>query len=381
MRGRVCEIGYINRIIDNLRTVKREQVLPLYDALRSADCIICGGSGRSLYSLNTAMSQIARIRDSKMVITPDDTGFPGRNMYDAASTLERRYKRILLMLTSGSGESEDPKTLAEDLKRYLDETGSDHFTMGLITSNPNSSIARTVREHGYVVELAGRMEKTISPEYSETGIMGDVFELGSLCLLQMMINAIFENQPVDRVYELMEEEFPFIGEIINTNVESEAYEKALDMLERRSDVFLGGRGTANEVAKMTAIRLFHIKRALGDNVYIARGVNTPRPRMGDLEILLSYSGETRTVVNWCRIFKSCGGIVLAIVGNGDSPLARNSDYQVILHEEVKSGQPRNFYMRAAFLLSPLPVKLAERLNKRGLMLPEYLLNWYHSVIQ
>jgi len=75
MRGRVCEIGYINRIIDNLRTVKREQVLPLYDALRSADCIICGGSGRSLYSLNTAMSQIARIRDSKMVITPDDTGF------------------------------------------------------------------------------------------------------------------------------------------------------------------------------------------------------------------------------------------------------------------------------------------------------------------
>jgi len=38
-------------------------------------------------------------------------------------------------------------------------------------------------------------------------------------------------------------------------------------------------------------------------------------------------------------------------------------------------------MRAAYVLSPLTVKLAERLGERGLKLPEYLISWYHSVTQ
>ena len=54
---------------------------------------------------------------------------------------------------------------------------------------------------------------------------------------------------------------------------------------------------------------------------------------------------------------------------------------MILEEDVKPGQPRRFYMRTAYLLSPLPVKLAERLSKKGLILPEYVLNWYHSVTE
>ena len=59
-------------------------------------------------------------------------------------------------------------------------------------------------------------------------------------------------------------------------------------MEKRTNVFLGGKGTGNEIAKMTGVRLFHIKSFLGDNVYITRGVNTPHPRAGDLEILLSF---------------------------------------------------------------------------------------------
>ena len=31
--------------------------------------------------------------------------------------------------------------------------------------------------------------------------------------------------------------------------------------------------------------------------------------------------------------------------------------------------------------TPLPVRLAERLEQRGLKLPEYILSWYHSVTQ
>jgi 6-phospho-3-hexuloisomerase len=153
------------------------------------------------------------------------------------------------------------------------------------------------------------------------------------------------------------------------------------MLERRSDVFLGGKGTANEIVKMTGVRLFHIKGFLGDNVYIDRGVNTPHPRAGDLQILVSYSGETRPVLAWCDIFKKLKGTVLAITGTRNSALAQKSDYQITLEEEAKLGQPRRFYTRAAFVLSPLPVKLVERLGEKGLGLPEFIINWYHSATE
>ncbi|MFQ6074412.1 MAG: SIS domain-containing protein [Candidatus Bathyarchaeia archaeon] len=384
IRSKISDIGYVNRIRDNILDVKRKKLLPLYESLKSADCVVCGGSGRSLYSLNAAMSQIALSHigwRNKVVLTPDDPGFPGKNMYDAAAELERRYKKTLLLINSGSGLSDDPLAMAQDLARYIEDKKASRFSMGLITSNVNSPLAKIVREHGYVVELKGRGRAKPSLEYSEIGIMGDMFELGSLLLLCMMTEAIFRNLRVDEVFQLCEEEFAKLGPMIDTNVESETYTHIVDMLERRINVFLGGRGTANEIAKMTAIRLFHIKGFLGDNVYIARGVNTPHPRAGDLEILVSFSGETKPVIGWCNIFKKLNGAVLAITGTKNSTLAQKADFQITLEEKVKLGQPRRFYMRAAYVLSPLPVKLAERLSERGLKLPEYIINWYHSVTQ
>ena len=384
IRSKISNVGYVNKIRDNLLNIKRKKLLPLYKDLKSANCVICGGSGRSLYSLNAAMSQIAMSQigwRNKVVLTPDDPGFPGKNMYDAAAELERRYKKILLLINSGSGISDDPLAMAQDLAKYIEDKKTSKFSMGLITSNVKSSLAQIVREHGHVVGLKGRGRSKPSFEYSEVGIMGDMFELGSLLLLCMMTEAIFRNLQVDGVFQLCEEELTKLGPIIDSNVESENYTRLVDILERRTNVFLGGKGTANEIVKMTGVRLFHIKGFLGDNVYIARGVNTPHPRAGDLEILVSFSGETKPVINWCDVFKKLNGIVLAITGTKKSTLAEKSDFQITLEEEVKPGQPRRFYMRATYVLSPLPVKLAERLSERGLKLPEYIMNWYHSVTQ
>ena len=111
--------------------------------------------------------------------------------------------------------------------------------------------------------------------------MGDMFELGSLLLLCMMTEAIFRNLQLDDVFQLCEQEFAQLGLMIDSFVESETYTRIVNLLEKRTNVFLGGKGTANEIVKMTGVRLFHIKSFLGDNVYIARGVNTPRPRAGD----------------------------------------------------------------------------------------------------
>jgi len=73
-----------------------------------------------------------------------------------------------------------------------------------------------------------------------------------------------------------------------------------------------------------------------------------------------------------------------IVDNAIETPAELEDYihhKIILEEEAKPSTPRRFYTRAAYVLSPLPVQLAERLAKRGLRLPEYILSWYHSVTQ
>ena len=380
---KISGVEYVERIAKNLLKITNKRLLPLYEELRAADCIVCGGSGRSLHSLNMAMSQIAMMKEPKVIITREDVGFPGRGMYDAAAELEKRHRKIVLLISSGSGESDDPRHLAEELEKYLEETGSSNFSMGLITSNANSSLAKIVQRHGHVVVVEGREKKQLpsADVYSETGIMGDIFELGSLFLLQMISEALSEDSSVERVIELIAEEAPVLMSITENALHSEAIEAALVFLERRSDVFLGGRGTAEEVAKMTAVRLFHIKKFLGDNVYIARGVNTPHPRAGDLEILISYSGRTKPVVGWCNRFRGLGGTVFSVIGREGTALDLNSDLKILLEETVEHGKPRRFYMRAAYVLSCLPILLTEKLSVKGLILPEYILNWYHNIIE
>lgn len=384
IKSKISSIGYVNKIQENVLSIKRRELAPLFEELKAADCVICGGSGRSLYSLNAAMSQIALSQvgwRNKVVLTPDDPGFPGKDMYDAAPDLERRYKKTLLLMNSGSGYSDDPLVMAQDLGRYIEEKKTNKFSMGLLTSTYDSPLAELTNKYGQTVLLKGRGKNKPSFEYSETGMMGDIFELGTLELLNSMIEAIHRNLEVDDVYQLCLEEFEKMGDMIDSNINSETYSQLVDLMEKRTDVFLGGKGTANEIAKMTGVRLFHIKSFLGDNVYITRGVNTPHPRAGDLEILLSYSGETRPVIIWADVIKKFAGTVFAITGNKDSTLAKKADLKIILPEEVKPSTPRRFYTRAAYVLSPLPVKLAERLGQRGLKLPEYIISWYHSVTQ
>ncbi len=384
IKSKISSIGYVNRIQENVMNIKHKELARLYEDLKAADCVICGGSGRSLYSLNAAMSQIALAQAgwrNKVVLTPDDPGFPGKNMYEAAADLERRYKKTLLLMNSGSGYSDDPLVMAQDLATYIEEKQSNHFSMGLLTSTYSSPLADITSKYGQVVLLKGRGKSKPSFEYSETGMMGDIFELGTLELLNSMIEALFRNLEVDDVFALCEEEFQKIGDMIDAHVSSDTYTQLVDLLEKRTDLFLGGKGTANEIAKMTGVRLFHIKSFLGDNVYITRGVNTPHPRAGDLEILLSYSGETRPVIIWADVIKKFAGSVFAITANKDSTLAKKADLKIILPEEAKPTFPRRFYTRAAYVLSPIPVKLAERLGERGLNLPEYIISWYHSVTQ
>lgn len=370
---------YIERVWDSVIGVDEDEVQQLYSYMKEADCIIPYGSGRSYAALKIPISQYSKIPTAPYIITPEDTGFPGNNMYEALEVLSERFEKILLLINSGSGTSQEPLVIARDFEKFIVEKNIKRYKIGAVTSNPDSPIGRIASSNGVVVRLKGRGGEKVS-DFLTSGIMGDAFELGSVMLFQGLIKAIYLNKAGD-IKDILEDFYKNIIGIIEKYVDSDLYNNIVEILSRRSNVFIGGRGSAHEVATMSVIRLNHIKYAVGDHVYRARGSNTPRPRPGDLGILISCSGETPTVIRWAKNLLETHTYVVAVVGNGESSLARIVHDNMIIDKEFYKHIPRDFYMYASFLLSPLPIKLIEKFKEMGLVLPESILRYYHSTVE
>ena len=366
------EVGYINSVTANVRNVKKSEFKPFFDDLNAADCIIPLGEGRSQSALYIGMGQIK----NKAVKTMVDIDFPGRNIVEAAPVLEKKYDKIVLLVNSGSGETTTPKIVVKQLSDYIEQEKSEKFTIAAVVSNTNSTIGKIgEKDYGRVVELKGRRKrKNITNAYLKHGIMNDVYELSSLLLFQKTKEAINEGKGHTAVFRKVAEESTVIGEIVDRFVCSDKYHDLIDKLETRSRITMGGLGPARNVAKMTAIRLQHVKRAIGDEAYLS-GPFAPRPRACDVLFLISWSGETESILGWCRAQKKFGTHVYSIVGN-ESALSRESESFII------ESPSTAFYERATFALSPLPLHLVERLNKQKFVLPEYIMEWWeHSVTQ
>ena len=76
VKKEISGVKYVEQISDNLLKMTEKNLLPLYDELKAADCIVCGGSGRSLHSLHIAMSQIAMMKEPKVIISREDLSIP-----------------------------------------------------------------------------------------------------------------------------------------------------------------------------------------------------------------------------------------------------------------------------------------------------------------
>jgi 6-phospho-3-hexuloisomerase len=286
----------IGSTIKNVHNIDPIQFKPFYDDLDAADCIILIGEGRSQSALYIGMGQL-----DKWIRTMVDVDFPGRNILDAAPVLEKKYDRVALLVNSGSGETSTPKIMVKQLSDYIEREKSDTFTIDAVVSNKKSSIGMIgEKEYGNVVELKGRIlgksgKFTSTNSYLKHGIMNDVYELGSLLLFQMTKEALNEKKDYTTVFEKMDAESKIIKRIVSKFVKSANYKDIIDKLETRSRITMGGLGPARNVAKMTAIRLQHVKRAIGDEAYIS-GPFAPRPRAGDILFMVSYSGETEPLL-------------------------------------------------------------------------------------
>ncbi len=379
-----ANIKYILTIFDNIRALNPKEVESLYYGLSSVRVIVPSGEGRSKGALSIACSEIAKMNKGKIILDRSDIGFPGRDLYEAAPSIRNKYGPMSLLINSGSGKALIPLIDAQKLGQYISETGNIRdYRIDVVTSDPESPIGKLGSRYGSVVNLKGQVTyENFSEikEFRETGILTDIFELGSLVLYQAIAEAMSKDASADAIFSIIENIFKEIQVMLEDKNSVEFIKRIVDDLEKRSLCFMGGLGSGLEVARMTAVRIGHIKRVLGDAVYVIRDVNLPVPRPGDIFIVISYSGETEVVVGWCKNFKKMGGKVISVVGNKDSSIHSLSDYSYVIYSPYIKGEPNRFYLKAAFLLSPLPLFLAERIEKRGLKLPDYILRWYHSII-
>lgn len=383
MEQTVCSLGYVNRIYNNVSSVNIEAFERFFHDIKSAGVIIPSGEGRSKGALSIACSELAKMRGGKIVVDRGDIGFPGREVSEAAPILKQRFGRVCLLINSGSGRSMTPLIDAQNLAAYVGKTGLGRdYTIDLVTSEPSSPLGKIAAKYGSVLELKGR-EPDLIPEETkvlrDVGIMEDAIILGSGAVFQAVAEALYEDSLPGRALQYAREIVAEAAKIIDSCINSDFYRFIVERIETRNVCFFAGLGSSHEVARMTAVRIGHIKRAIGDQVYVARESSTPAPRQGDLMLVISSSGETEIVTAWCRNFKRMGGLLAAVVGNPESTIASLADTVLALPRGDEPGRPNRFYMYAAFALSPLPILLVERLEEKGFRLPEYIIRWHQSV--
>ena len=373
----------MNRIFQNLEQANRAEIEALYHDIKGSGIILPSGEGRSKGALSIACSEMAKMRGGKLILDRGDVGFPGRNVTEAAPILRQRFGQVCLLINSGSGKSLMPLLDAQQLAMHIAQHGNPRdFRIDVVTSDRDSPIGKLGTRYGNVLVLKGREPDeapTESKEFRSTGILEDLFILGTGVLFQSMAEALYEEASADRVIARSKELFNEIGTLVDQIVVSDFFKSLVNALEQRHSCFFVGLGSGREVARMTAVRIGHVKRAMGDQIYVAGESNTPAPRAGDILLVISHSGETEIVAGWAKNFKRMGAKVASIVGNPDSTIAATSDLSFTIKGDGHEGKPNSFYVKAAFALSPLPIYLVEKVAERGLRLPEYILKWHHSV--
>ena len=383
MPSDISSLTFVNRIFQNLEKAKRSEIEALYHDIKGAGVILPSGEGRSKGALSIACSEMAKMRGGKLVLDRGDIGFPGRNVIEAAPILRQRFGQVCLLINSGSGKSLMPLLDAQQLAMCIaQESNPRDFRVDVVTTGRHSPIGKLGTRYGNVLLLKGREpdeEPSESREFRTTGIMEDLFILGTGVLFQAIAEALYEEAQAERVIARSKELFTEIGSLVDQMVTSDFFKSLVDALEQRHSCFFVGLGSGREVARMTAVRIGHVKRAMGDQIYVAGESNTPAPRAGDVLCVISHSGETEIVAGWCKNFKRMGAVVASVVGNPDSTIGTASDLSFTIKGDGLEGRPNSFYLKTALAHSPLPIYLVEKVAERGLRLPEYILRWHHSV--
>lgn len=131
---------------------------------------------------------------------------------------------------------------------------------------------------------------------------------------------------------------------------SDSYEQSLtEMLDKASRIFISGAGRSGLVAKFFAMRLMHA----GYNVYIVGEIVTPSIQKGDLFIVITGSGETETMIAFCKRAQKQGASIVTVSTKKDSTIGNMSDLVIQVGNEASYAKVVGMPMGTTFELSTL----------------------------
>jgi 6-phospho-3-hexuloisomerase len=128
-----------------------------------------------------------------------------------------------------------------------------------------------------------------------------------------------------RVQGMMQLMATRIASIADT-ISDEEVSGFLDLLLKADRIYVIGAGRSGLMAKAFAMRLMH----LGLSSFVVGETITPSFTPGDVMVVLSGSGRTKTVADIAEAAKEIGGKVALITSNSDSRIGRIADCIVIL---------------------------------------------------
>jgi 6-phospho-3-hexuloisomerase len=130
---------------------------------------------------------------------------------------------------------------------------------------------------------------------------------------------------------------------IANSLSPEDVEKFISELLNAKRIYVIGAGRSGLVAKAFAMRLMH----LGLQVYVVGETITPALNSGDVMVIFSGSGRTKTVADLAETAKEIGGRICLITSNPDSRIGKIADCIVIIehHRDVVSDDAAEFEIR------------------------------------
>jgi 6-phospho-3-hexuloisomerase len=116
---------------------------------------------------------------------------------------------------------------------------------------------------------------------------------------------------------------------IADEISDEEIEALISEILNANRVYTMGAGRSGLVAKAFAMRLMH----LGFTAYVVGETVTPAMKPGDLIVVFSGSGATRTIADIAETAKGIGGRLCLITSKRDSRIARIADCVVIIESQ------------------------------------------------
>ena len=150
-------------------------------------------------------------------------------------------------------------------------------------------------------------------------------------------------------------------------INAEQDEQFTESLFSSKRVFCAAAGRSKMILSAFAMRVMH----MGYEVHMVGDITTPGIAEGDTLLLVSGSGETRSLVTMAEKAVKMGARVLLVTANEKSSLSKLSTAKVVLHSVnklyngEKSVQPgANRFEQSALIY--LDLLIAEYMNEKGL---------------